>query len=162
MPIEPATLADLSAVTDLWVDLATEQRPHGSHVRPAENRTAIRERLAAHTVAGTLLVDRADDRVVGFVSFEPRQSDLGLDAARGLVENIYVHPDYRGAGRGSALLDAAEAELRDRGVEVVQLEVMAANERARSFYAAHGYDEHRLVLEKRVGVESDTKGNDHD
>ena len=160
MTIEPATLSDLSAVTDLWVDLATEQRPHGSHVRPAENRNAIREQLAKHAVAGTLLVDRTDDGILGFVSFEPRQSSLDVDADRGLVENIYVDPAYRGTGRGSALLAAAEARLREHGVDVVQLEVMAANRRARSFYAERGYDEHRLVLEKPVGVESDTKGND--
>ncbi|WP_435349546.1 GNAT family N-acetyltransferase [Haloarchaeobius sp. HRN-SO-5] len=163
MPIEPATLDDVDTVVDLWVDLATEQRPYGSHFVPESNRTAIREQLARHAVTGTLLLDRTDDdEVVGFVSFQPQRSDLDVDADRGLVENIYVLPEYRGTGRGAALLSAAEVELREQGVDVVQLEVMADNRRARSFYADHGYEDHRLVLEKRVGVESDTKGNDHD
>ncbi|MFD1645331.1 GNAT family N-acetyltransferase [Haloarchaeobius litoreus] len=162
MAIERATLDELDTVVDLWVDLATEQGPHGAHVRPAENRTTMRERLARHVVDGSVLVDRVDDDVVGFVSFERTDPDMSVDTERGLVSNLYVAPDYRGAGRGAALLDAAEAELRERGVDVVQLEVMASNTRARSFYSEQGYAEHRSVLEKRVGVESHTKPNDHD
>ncbi|WP_256300274.1 GNAT family N-acetyltransferase [Haloarchaeobius salinus] len=162
MAIEPAMLSELDTLVDLWVDLATEQGPHGSHVQPAENRTTMRERLAHHVVDGSVLVDRVEDEVVGFVSFERTGSEVSVDAVRGLVSNLYVAPDYRGAGRGAALLDAAEAELRERGVDVVQLEVMASNIRARSFYSEQGYAEHRYVLEKRVGVESHTKANDHD
>lgn len=162
MAIEPAALADLDTVADQWVDLASEQRPHGTHVHAAANRTTMRERLARHVVDGSVLVDRVDGEVVGFVSFERTDSEMNVDAVRGLVSNLYVVPDYRGAGRGAALLDAAEAELRERGVDVVQLEVMADNTRARSFYSTQGYDEHRYVLEKRVGVESHTKANDHD
>jgi ribosomal protein S18 acetylase RimI-like enzyme len=162
MPIEPAALDDLDSLVDLWVDLASEQRPHGTHVMPTENRTSMRERFARHVVDGSVLVDRIDDDTVGFVSFERTESDMSVDAARGLVSNLYVVPGYRGAGRGAALLAAAEAELRERGVDVVQLEVMADNVRARSFYSEQGYGEHRYVLEKRVGVESHTKANDHD
>jgi ribosomal protein S18 acetylase RimI-like enzyme len=162
MPIEPATLDELDTLVDLWVDLASEQRPHGTHVRPTENRTTMRERLARHVVDSSVLVDRIDDGIVGFVSFERTESDMSVDAARGLVSNLYVVPGYRGAGRGAALLAAAESELRERGVNVVQLEVMTDNGRARSFYSEQGYTEHRSVLEKRVGVESHTKPNDHD
>ncbi|WP_440990115.1 N-acetyltransferase family protein [Haloarchaeobius baliensis] len=162
MAIEPASLEELDTVVDLWVDLATEQRPHGTHVLAAENRTTMRERLARHVVDGSVLVDRVDGEVVGFVSFERTDPEMSVDAVRGLVSNLYVVPGYRGAGRGAALLDAAETELQERGVDVVQLEVMAANVRARSFYSEHGYSEHRSVLEKRVGVESHTKPNDHD
>ncbi|WP_257300026.1 GNAT family N-acetyltransferase [Haloarchaeobius sp. FL176] len=162
MAIEPAALDELDTLVDLWVDLASEQRPHGTHVRPTENRTTMRERLARHVVDGSVLVDRTDDDIVGFVSFERTDTDLSVDAVRGLVSNLYVVPGYRGAGRGAALLSAAEAALRERGADVVQLEVMADNARALSFYSEQGYADHRYVLEKRVGVESHTKANDHD
>ncbi|WP_435318272.1 GNAT family N-acetyltransferase [Haloarchaeobius sp. TZWSO28] len=162
MTIEPATLTDLETLTDQWVALAHEQRPHGSAILPDENRDLLSQHFAHHIVDGDVLVDRVDDRIVGFVMFERTTGDLEVDVTRGVIHNLYVVPEYRGAGRGSALLDAAEEELRTRGADVLQLEVMAKNTEAREFYERAGYHDHRLVLEKRVGVESDTNPKGHD
>ncbi|WP_435332639.1 GNAT family N-acetyltransferase [Haloarchaeobius sp. TZWWS8] len=160
--VDFATLADLDELADRWVDLAHEQRPHGSYIRAFENRDVIRTNFARHIVDDGVLVDRADGRIVGFVMFEVSGGDLSLDVTRGMIHNLYVVPEYRNAGRGPTLLAAAEAALQNRGVDSVQLEVMAGNERARSFYAREGYEEHRVVMEKRVRVESDTNAKDHD
>ncbi|MCT9096621.1 N-acetyltransferase [Haloarchaeobius sp. HME9146] len=162
MTIEPATLTDLDTLTDQWVALATEQRPHGSAILPDANRDLLSQHFAHHIVDGDVLVDRVDDRIVGFVMFERTSADLEVDVTRGVIQNLYVVPEYRGAGRGSALLDAAEEQLRERGADVVQLEVMAKNTEAREFYERAGYHDHRVVMEKRVGVESDTNPKGHD
>ncbi|PSP54586.1 hypothetical protein BRC82_09600 [Halobacteriales archaeon QS_1_67_19] len=76
------------------------------------------------------------------------------DADRGIVQNVYVVERRRNEGIGSSLLAAAEAALTDAGADAVALEVMADNEAARRFYRRHGYDPHRVELEKPV--ESDT------
>ncbi|WP_267639447.1 GNAT family N-acetyltransferase [Haloarchaeobius amylolyticus] len=162
MPIEPATLQDLETLADQWVDLAREQRPHGSAILPDENRDRILQHFAHHIVDDDVLVDRLDDRIVGFVMFGQNTGNLELDTDRGIVHNLYVLPEYRGAGRGTALLGAAEDALTDRGIETIQLEVMAANTEAREFYDRAGYHQHRVVMEKRVGVESDTNPKGHD
>lgn len=94
------------------------------------------------------------DRIVGFVMFGPETGSFHLDVTRGVVENIYVLPAYRGEGRGSELLEAAETRLFEAGFDRVSLDVMAANDAARRFYERHGYDPHRLELEK--GPENDT------
>jgi ribosomal protein S18 acetylase RimI-like enzyme len=96
---------------------------------------------------------------VGFVTFSTSGGGYDMDATRGSVENLFVRPSARGEGVGASLLSAAEAALADRGVDVVSLEVLAANARAREFYDREGYGEHRVVVEKRVDVETDTKGN---
>jgi|AntRauTorckE6833_2_1112554.scaffolds.fasta_scaffold03210_3 ribosomal protein S18 acetylase RimI-like enzyme len=98
-------------------------------------------------------------RFLGFVTFTVDETGYELDVSGGTVENLYVDPEHRGHGIGAALLAAAESELADRGVDVVSLEVLANNERAREFYDRVGYGDHRVVLEKRVDVETDTKGN---
>jgi ribosomal protein S18 acetylase RimI-like enzyme len=172
MRVEPAVAQDVDSLADAWVALAAEQREHGSHLHAASNRDRIRESMAHHVVEGTCLVARdpsSDDaavstpadheRFVGFVTFAVQSGGYDVDAVRGAVENLYVDPGFRGQGVGAALLDAAEAELDSRGVEVVTLEVLAANQRARAFYAREGYDEQRVVAEKRIDVETDTKGN---
>jgi len=100
--------------------------------------------------------------VVGFVTFAVDSDGYEMDVDRGAVENLYVASEWRGRGIGARLLSAAEAALASRGVEAVSLQVLAANDRARAFYDREGYDDHRVVVEKRLDVETDTKGNPGD
>lgn len=57
----------------------------------------------------------------------------------GYVSEIAVAPDRRGRGHGRALLARALAALRARGVGTAELEVAAANDRARSLYESLGF-----------------------
>ena len=141
-------------LTDMWVDLARDQRSYGSHLLGPENRAVIRETVVQRIVADNLLVARREGRVVGFVMFTVEHGRYEQDVTPGLIENLYVEPVARRDGVGSALLRAAEERLVADGATVVQLEAMAENESARQFYAAHGYTPHRLELEKRT--ENDT------
>jgi ribosomal protein S18 acetylase RimI-like enzyme len=88
--------------------------------------------------------------LVGFVMFDTERTRYEQDVSRGIIENIYVVPDHRGGGIGSALLDAAEQRLRARDIDSIALEAMAPNERARRFYRERGYDPHRVELEKSL------------
>ncbi len=141
--------AESDAVVDLWVDLAASQRQHGSHLTAEGNRAQIHDSIVRAIGANRLLVARADG-IVGFVMSTTERTRYEQDVSRGIVENIYVDPGYRGQGIGSALLDAAETRLRARGVDRIVLEAMAANERARRFYRERGYDPHRVELEKSL------------
>ena len=155
--IEAGNSDDVDAVTELWVRLAAGQREHGSHLLPGENRTAIRESVARHAVGDTLLVARAG-KIVGFAMVAVETGTFEQDCNRGVVENLYVVPGWRGEGVGTALVEAAETRLADRGTDVISIEVMAANEQARELYRRLGYDPHRVELEKPV--KSDTHSKD--
>lgn len=158
--VEPAGTDRVDELADLWVDLADGQRAHGSHLRAAENREAVREALAHHAVTGDLLVARDGEEVLGFASARPATGGYELDVDRGVVENLYVVPDRRDAGVGARLLAAAEEGLLEAGCEVVSLETMADNDGARRFYRRHGYEPHRIELEKRLGTDTDTSPDD--
>jgi ribosomal protein S18 acetylase RimI-like enzyme len=146
--------ADVETLTDLWVELAADQRAYGSHIWSEENRGPIRDAMARHVITDGVRVARLDGAVVGFVMYGLERGDYAQDVSRGIVRNIYVAPDHRGGGLGSELLRAAEEELAGAGADVVALEAMAANDEARRFYDRHDYDVHRIELEK--AVESDT------
>ena len=128
--IERGRTDDADRLADRWVELAEDQRRHGSHLRPAENRGRIRESMLRHAVAGTLLVAREEDAIVGFVTCSVETGGYEQDVTRGVVENLYVVPERRDAGLGGELLTAAEELLRERGCSVVTLDVLAANEQA--------------------------------
>ncbi|ELZ53970.1 MULTISPECIES: GNAT family N-acetyltransferase [Halorubrum] len=162
--VEEATADDVDAVTDMWVALATGQREYGATLRAEANRATVREWVAQSVVTGDLLVARdpeaaADSEdgtdLVGFVGFSLERGDYERDATRGTVSNLFVVPERRGEGVGTALLDEAERALREQGADRVALEALADNDRARSFYAARGYDPHRVELTKPLGDEGE-------
>ena len=155
--VEPSP-SEAATVADLWVALARGQRAHDSHLLAEPNRTRVREQLAQYAAARQLLVARSlagehSPRIVGFVMFTTRTDPYEVDCQRGLVENLYVVPERRGEGVGSALLLQAEQQLREAGVDVISLEAMADNEAAQRFYRRHGYEPHRVELEKSVDTE---------
>jgi ribosomal protein S18 acetylase RimI-like enzyme len=166
--VEPATMDDLDRLLELWLALAEGQRDHGSRIDPEANGDGIRESLAQHVIADGLLVARSDadpngeggddeSAVVGFVMFAPDDAGFERDRSRGVVRNVYVVPDDRDKGVGTALLDAAEQRLAEAGVEEVVLEAMADNEAARRFYRARGYDLHRVTMTKPLGSDTHTR-----
>lgn len=147
MDVTLADSDDIGRIVDLWIALADGQRSFGSHLLSEANRTKIRETVARRIVSDRLLVAR-DDEIRGFVMFRTEAERYVQDHSRGIVENLYVADGHRGEGIGSALLAASEDRLAENGAESIALEVMVDNERARAFYRDHGYDQHRIELEK--------------
>lgn len=164
--IESASIEQVDAVVDLWEDLADDQRQHGSHLLSNANRKPARNAITRHVVTGGLLVaveygktvegrvERHGRTTVGFVMFEIESGAYEQDVTRGVVHNLYVRPSHRDQGVGARLLEAAETRLADRGADVVRLEAMADNEAAIRFYRRHGYDVHRVSLEKRIETDN--------
>ncbi|QLD91121.1 GNAT family N-acetyltransferase [Natronomonas salina] len=156
--VEFANSLDADDIADLWVELAADQRRHGSNLLPDANRTRVHETMLKHVVTNTALVARHDDDVVGFVTFGQESERFQQDVTRGIVHNIYVEEDHRGKGIGTALLRTAEETLVDRGVDTLGLQAMAANDAAREFYRRHGYEPHQVEFEK--SAESDSLTTD--
>lgn len=152
--VEQPTMLDVDEIVDLWVELAAGQREHGSHLDAESNRSRIRESISRQIALRELHVARLNDDIVGFVMYTIEGSTFSRTATRGVIQNIYVEPAVRGNGIGTELLETAESALSKAGADILGLEVMAPNERAREFYRRHGYDTHRLTLEKPV--ENDT------
>lgn len=58
---------------------------------------------------------------------------------RFLMDGIFVAPEARGQGVGTALLDAIMAEAQARGYDSLRLDVINTNPRARALYERHGF-----------------------
>lgn len=68
--------------------------------------------------------------------------DLFMPGPEGYLSELFVHDSARGAGIGSALLDALAAEARERGAH--RLTLLNGKHRdsyARQFYEKHGWKE---------------------
>jgi GNAT superfamily N-acetyltransferase len=56
------------------------------------------------------------------------------------VDNLVVHPDYRGRGVGSALLEYIEAMAREKKCHVMTLDSYATNHPSHRLYIKQGYE----------------------
>ncbi|MUW14436.1 GNAT family N-acetyltransferase [Halorubrum sp. CBA1125] len=86
-----------------------------------------------------------DGVVVGFAE----SYVVGRRERVGEIDWLHVHPDHRGSGIGSALLERVEAELRDADVDRIEGRVLADNEAGTAFYDREGYE---LVGEHPVDI----------
>ncbi len=66
---------------------------------------------------------------------------------KGLIGSIGVDENYRGQGIGTALIKAAEEELKKQGITVMEINVYSFNESAEKLYERLGYKDksHRRI-----------------
>jgi GNAT superfamily N-acetyltransferase len=112
-------------------------RYHGRAVTGSEVEDAMRDEPNDDLLppTGLLLVARYDGRPAGCVGFR-RLSPTIAELTR-----MFVVPELRGRGGGSALLAAAERAAVDAGAVVMRLETRSDLVEARRLYARHGYRE---------------------
>ena len=77
-----------------------------------------------------------EEEVVGFATVGASYSEDGT----GELYAIYVDPSSWGHGAGRALIERAEASLRESGFPSALLWVLEGNERAERFYRAAGWE----------------------
>lgn len=103
---------------------------------------------------GRILVAEGEGTILGYAAL---RTSLSSEGEKDEIPYTYAHVDdlavlatARSKGVGAALLDACEELAREAGQAWLRLGVLAANERARAFYARQGYGELSLTLEKKL------------
>ena len=119
---------------------------HHQRVRPVDQRLV--------GIGGEGVVAEGEGAILGYASV---RTSLSSEDEKDEIPYTYAHVDdlavlasARSKGVGAALLDACEDLARAAGQRWLRLGVLAANERARAFYARQGYGEILLTLEKRL------------
>jgi GNAT superfamily N-acetyltransferase len=105
---------------------------------------ALDEEERARRWAGMLgdtdaLIALDGHRVAGFAALAVPARDLD-ETGVGEITALYVDPPRWRGGVGRALVDAAAAELRDQGCDVVVLWTFEAGEQSRPFYRTLGFE----------------------
>jgi GNAT superfamily N-acetyltransferase len=96
--------------------------------------TRLGRLLAGREVIALLAGDPAV--AVALLTMRP---NVWYDGPVAVLDELYVAPERRGQGIGSALLAAAEAVTRGRGGELLEINVDGDDTDARRFYERHGY-----------------------
>ena len=147
---------DLDAVCACFVELQEVERSLQPGMPPGEQIADTYLDLMfrrCQEFDGSVLVAVENGAVVGFVTIWTRyhSTEPGDDLAEhGFISDLVVSSTKRGTGIGRALLRAAEARAQEAGARVVRLSVLAGNVAAVSLYAAEGFKETQIYLEKNL------------
>lgn len=146
-------LAWQKAYDGILPDSVLEDRSVGLPSREAAERF---ERIRNATGCFLVAVDDAEE-ICGYVWLRWGEDTKGFvgDDEAGLKE-IYVEPDYWGAGVGTRLLERALDEL-PAAIEAVRLEMLSGNDVAEGFYESHGF---RRVDSSTFELDGDTHPTD--
>ena len=96
--------------------------------------TRLRTLLAGNAVVA--LVSGAPPVAVALMTLRP---NVWYDGPVALLDELYVVPELRGRGIGSALLALVEVTARQRGAELLEINVDGEDTDTRRFYERHGY-----------------------
>ncbi len=131
MPIREATADDLDEIATLIHELAVYER--AAQEVTFELGELGRHLFGAEPAARVLMAETDDGVVAGMAMFFPTFSTwLGRPGL--WLEDLFVRPEFRGAGLGRALLDA----VRERTDGRVEWAVLDWNEPAIGFYRTLG------------------------
>lgn len=105
---------------------------------PTPGQAVLATRLRGLLAGGQVIAVLTGDPAVA-VALLTLRPNVWYDGPVALLDELYVAPELRGQGIGSALLAAVEAVTRERGGAVVEINVDGDDTGARRFYERHGY-----------------------
>jgi ribosomal protein S18 acetylase RimI-like enzyme len=135
--IREATADDLPVVRELWRAFSAEIPDEDWRDDDTEDDLAGLEQAIGRDV---VLLGEQDGGVVGLAVAVQRGARLGF------LDLVYVRPEARGAGVAAELVRATAEQLRARGADVLELEVLASNDGARRIYDRWGFRPVELTL----------------
>jgi GNAT superfamily N-acetyltransferase len=132
--IRPATEADVPLILTLIRELADYERLSHEVVATEE---ALRDSLFRERRFAEVLLGYRDGRPAGFaLFFHSFSTFLGKPGI--YLEDLYVRPEFRGAGIGRAMLVHLARLARERGCGRLEWSVLDWNEPAIGFYKSLG------------------------
>ena len=132
-------IADLSSdtITDAVTLLQAQLREHEIET-PADLLRDVVGRVHADAREGFMLLAHDGAQPVG-IAYAAAHLSAEHGGIVGWLEELYVVPEQRGRGVGSALLSEIGTKVQKLAWRALELEVVAGHERAVPLYERHGF-----------------------
>ena len=151
--IRPFRPEDLDVLAGFWRDMASDPLVSDRIYPPTEENVARWRSwvLKVHEEEGdhVLVAEAEGVGPVGFVLFRSRvERPLWTPRRTAIIYDLYVRPDWRRRGIGTALLEEAMKIVMQEGATHVRISVLADNEPALRLYKKLGFREYMITLDK--------------
>lgn len=144
--VEPATIEDLPALSELVEDLMARQEDFNPD-RDAHRRGL--ELILEQPNRGRIFVLRNDDRIFGMVNLL-----FTISTAMGglviLLEDFIIHPHHRGQGYGAMLLDYVTHFAQSKKFKRITLLTDKLGADAQNFFKKEGFVHSHMVPMRKV------------
>lgn len=135
MEIKKALLDDLETTSNLF-DLYRQFYKQESDLDSAKE--FISNRIKNNESEIFLAIDEKNNKGMGFVQLYPAFTSVGMKRIW-ILNDLYVHEDYRKQGVGEALMKKAEEFARETKARGLSLETHSENFSAQKLYDKTGY-----------------------
>jgi GNAT superfamily N-acetyltransferase len=144
--VEPATIEDLPALTELVMELFASSEDF-SPDRVVQERGL--QLILEQPSRGRIFVLRNNHRIFGMVNLL-----FTISTARGgfviLMEDVIVHPDHRGQGYGSMLLDYVVDFAKQKNFKRITLLTDKMSEESQEFFRKNGFEHSHMIPMRRI------------
>jgi len=127
-----ASAEDADEIAGLLHDFNTE------FATPSPGPGTLAPRLRRLLTGGVTFAILAGRPAVGFALVTLRPN-VWYDGLVALLDELYVVPHVRGQGIGSAIVDELLVQARERGVDLIEINVDEGDVDAQRFYERHGF-----------------------
>jgi len=139
--IEPATLDDLPELVDLVMELFSMEEDFEPDPEKQENGLRL---ILEQPNRGRIFVIRNDHAIIGMANLL-----FTISTAEGgfviLMEDVIIHPDHRGHGFGSQLMDYVLEFARNKGFRRITLLTDQISAESQRFFTQCGFQLSRMV-----------------
>lgn len=144
--VEPATIEDLPALTELVMDLMSRSDDFTPDRTLQERGLRL---VLEQPNRGRIFVVRNKDRIFGMVNLL-----FTISTARGgfviLMEDVVIHPDHRGQGYGAMLVDYVIDFAKRKNFKRITLLTDRISAQSQEFFKKRGFDYSNMIPMRRI------------
>ncbi|BDS07294.1 hypothetical protein NT6N_23340 [Oceaniferula spumae] len=144
--VEPATIEDLPELIELMMELMTLQGDFTPNREAHERGLAL---ILEQPNRGRIFVLRSDDRIFGMVNLLFTIS-TALGGLAILLEDFIIHPNHRGQGYGSMLLDYVFDFAAKKDFKRITLLTDKIGADAQNFFKKIGFEYSNMIPMRRL------------
>ncbi len=144
--VEPATIEDLPALTELVTNLFTYS---GDFVPDRTLQERGLRLILEQPSRGRIFVIRNDDQIFGMVNLL-----FTISTARGgfviLMEDVVIHPDHRGQGYGTMLVNHVAEFAKKKQFKRITLLTDRISAESQEFFKKQGFEHSNMIPMRRI------------
>jgi GNAT superfamily N-acetyltransferase len=144
--VEAATIEDLPALAELVMELFSYSGDFSPDRAVQEKGLQL---ILEQPNRGRIFVLRNHDRIIGMVNLL-----ITISTARGgfvlLMEDVVVHPDHRGQGYGTMLVEHVVEFARLKNFKRITLLTDKISAESQKFFLKHGFEYSNMIPMRRI------------
>ncbi len=154
MIIRPATVDDFEEIFALsrsLSDMHIKSRPDIFKAAPEQTKKEFKNALKKNEYFITVIEDGG--KIIGFAKwmlYVTKNNEVLFDLTSAMIYELIISDDCRHKGLGKKLFDKVVEFAKEKGANVIELDVWSFNENARKFYDSLGMTTQRTRLEKKI------------